>query len=446
MANVEKIGTATLTTPVLAGGVTNSSITSATTRPYSLATMDADSNLLYNAINRKLEIESTLDDIFVNLGADVVFTGKKVMVPDACIMRLSAEGAPGRTRTIPFMNPLAGPGRGGSSEDQQGYERNTTVESMVVRYNEYSQAVMMETWGVHYNDLDLIGYYAEQQPALSKWFAEDEGKQYREALLETYAWPLEKAPITQTQSFNPNWFIANTEFGSQPTYSATAGTFRTNITTAFAAADTGTNGSNANIDLNYLVALDHYAQTNKLIDPVTIGGKKSYVVLIPSSQLHKLRQVTSGQLGSVWQEVSALSTEEQNFPGVVGRVMSLLIVEDQRYPTIACTNSYANNTMTVTYCEPGNTDSRNKSVYAAASNADWDIGFLMGRNALTDWKVKPLHFAKESSEYGKRYGYGAFTERGIQLTRYDLDTAGNAMKNKGSIILAFTAPTIVTTA
>lgn len=434
----------------LPGGYTNAGITYATARPYSLATMDVDTGLTYDAINRKLQLESVLDSVFVDLGADVAFTGnKKITVPDACIMRMSGE-AGAKSQVLPLENPLAGAGRGGTAEAQMSFERQSTLEYMKVYYNEYSQGVIGEKWGVNFNQLDVFKYYAGEQPRLSRWFAEDEDKQYHEALLETYAWPLEKTGTLLTQNYNPNWFIANTDVASQPTFSYTPATFAGNINTAFAAADTGTSGVNANIDLDYLIYLDSYARTNKRIRSVTIGGKQSYIVLLPSPQYYKLLRVTNGQLGSVWQQVSSLTQEEQNFPGIIGRVMSLVIVEDTRYPTITCTNSYGNTTHSVQYVLPGNQDSRNKAVYAEASNASWDIGFLMGAGAIVDWKAKDLHFEMEQTEYGKLYGKAAFTERGIQLgSTFDIDTKDathTAVKNFGSIVLAFTAASLSITA
>lgn len=442
-----KVGSQTLSSPVLAGGITNASITTSTARPYSLATMDVDTGLTLEAINRKLEIESTPDSVFIDVGADVVYLGKKISIPDACIMRVKMEkGA--RTQVIPVENPLAGPGRGGTDEPQQGYERSRTVEYMKLYYNEYSQGITGETFGMNYNDLQVFNYYANEQPSLSKWFAEDTDKQYHEAILETYAWPLEKTGTALTQTYNNNIYVANTEYANQPTYSDTPGTFRTNMNTAFAAADTGTNGVNANIDLDFLLGLSYYAENEKRIKPVTIGGQSSYLVLLPAPQYHKLLQVNSGQLGSVWTQVAALSDEEQKFPGIVGRVMNLVIIKDPRYPTVECTADYANNTHSVVYLEPGNYDARNKSVYAAASNAAWDVGFLMGAAAIVDTIVTPLHFSIEKTEYGKKYGKSAFIERGIQLgNTCDTDTASNLnKKNFGSMALFFTASTVIATA
>lgn len=447
MANVTKIGSATLGSPVLAGGLTNSSITTSTARPYSLATMDVDTGLTYDAINRKLDIESTLDTVFAESVGDVVWTGKKVAIPDACVTKVTSEkGA--RSQVMPIENPLTGPGRGGTDEDQQGYERQRTLEYMKIYYNEFSQGVIGERWGMNYNDMQIFQYYAGEQPSLSKWFAEDKDKQYHEAIIERYSWVLEKTGTSLTQSWNPNVFVANTEFGDQPSYNATAGTYRTAINTALAAADTGTNGVNANIDLDGLLALSYYAENTKRINPVTIGGQPSYVLVLAAPQYHKLLKNNSGQLGDVWTQVSALSDEEQKYPGIVGRVMNLVIIKDPRYATLACTADYANNTHTFAYVEPGNQDSRNKSAYNASSNAAWDISILMGRGAVLEWEVTPLHFEMEQNEYGKRYGKAAFKEGAVQLgSTYDTDTgSNNNIKNFGSIVVLHTATTIVTTA
>lgn len=441
------VGTQTLGSPVLAGGLTNASITTSTARPYSLSTMDVSTGLTYDAINRKLQIESTLDSIFVDLGSDVVFTGKKVSIPDAIIMRVTSEkGA--RSQTMPIENPLAGVGRYGTDQPQQGYERQRTLEYMKIYYNEYSQGVMGETFGMNYNDFQIFNYYAGEQPSLSKWFAEDEDRQYHEALLERYSYVLEGTGTALTQSYNPNIYVANTEYANQPTYSNTGATHRTNMNTAFAAADTGTNGVNANIDLDFLLGLSYYAENEKRIQPVTIGGQPSYVVLLPTPQYHKLLQVNSGQLGSVWTQVTALSDEEQKFPGIVGRVMNLVIIKDPRYPTLEATASYGDTTHSVVYLAPGNYDLRNKTVYASDSNAAWDVGFLLGSGAILDWLVTPLHFGMEQTEYGKKYGKAAFCERGIQLGNcFDTDTASNLnIKNFGSMALFFTASTVIATA
>jgi hypothetical protein len=432
------------------------SIANSTVRPYTLDGLDVDSALVLDAIETKLRLEATLDEVFVDLGSDVVFTGKKVSIPDACILRLKTPQKGARTQTIPFLKPLKGSGRYGTDEKLPGYERNQGIKVLKAYYNEYCQGMSGEEWGVNFNDVNKFGLYDQIQPSLSRWFKEEHGKHYREALLQTYSTPLTKTGTALTQNWNPNWFIANLDPASQPAYNYTGyadlvtmnDTFTINIGTAMAADDTGgTAGVNANVSLDYLLALDHFAQNNKRIEPIEIGGKKSYVVLLPSSQYYKLLSTNNGQLGSVWQNVSALSQEEQNFPGIIGRVKSLVIVEDQRYPTIEFDQYTTGMGVTLEYVEPGNCDDRNKVVYNASTNMAWDIGFLMGKAAIVDWEVTPLHFEFERQNYGQLYGKGAFIERGIQLACFDTDTASGGYKeNFGSIVLAFTAASLATVA
>lgn len=444
MANITKIGSGTLNTPVINVGMTNGGIGTSTARPYSLAAMDVDTALTYEAINRKLQIESTLDSVFSDVGADVVFNGKKVSIPESCIMRVSSEkGA--RSQVMPIENPLTGPGQVGSNLSMMGYERQRTLQFMKIYYNEYAQGVLGEKYGMNYNDLQIFQYYAGEQPALSKWFAEDEDKQYHEALLETYSYVLEATGTSLKQNYNSNVFVANTEFGSMPAWSATPATYRGNINTALAAADTGTNGVNANLDLDQLIYIDYYAENYKRIQPVMVGGKKTYVCLVPVNQLAKMKaQLTS----TLFTNLADLSPEEKSFTNVFGRVGNLLLIEDQRYPTVTCTNNYGDATHVVEYVEPGNDDSRNKAAYNAASNASWDIMLLMGKGALVDWTVTPLHYEMEETEYGRIYGKAAFAERGIQLgNTWDTDTAGNGnLKNYGSMAIFLSATSLVQTA
>jgi hypothetical protein len=460
---VNSVGGTSITGPIKGTSSTPANITVDSLRPYTLLDMDVDTALTLNAVTKKLQIEATLDEVFLDVGAEVVFTGKKVSVPDAAIMKLKTGTKGEHSQVIPLLSPLAGPGRGGTGEGQLGYERGMVLQFMKAYYNEYSQAIAGEEWGVGANEVGLFNLYGQIQPMLSKWFAEDEGKQYREALVQTYAWPLTKAGANTfsgglTQRLNANFVIANTAMssGSQPAWTWNTSAAQTEldyigrIGTAMAAADTGTSGSNANLDIDFLIALDDYVQNNLKLTPMTIGGRKSYVVLLPSPQYKKMLTLADGKMGGAWELVSDLTQEERNLSGIVGRIMSLVIIEDQRYPTLEFTNPYTDDEVkagevVIEYVEPGNDDNRNKAVYNSSSNAAWDLGIVMGAPALIDWTVTPLHFEMDKQNYGKTYGKGAFIERGIQLARYTNDT-GNVNVNRGSAILAFTATSLVSVA
>jgi hypothetical protein len=56
MAYITEVGTSTLSTPILPGGVTNGNITTSTARPYTLSQMDVEAGLSYELLNRKLQM------------------------------------------------------------------------------------------------------------------------------------------------------------------------------------------------------------------------------------------------------------------------------------------------------------------------------------------------------------------------------------------------------
>lgn len=445
MANVIAVGTSNFsqTDPVLPGGVTNGNITYSTARPYTLSQMDVETGLKYDLLNRKLQVESTLDSVFEDVGTDVVFTGRKMALPDACVLRISGgktEGA--RTQIMPMIHPLVGQAEYGTNSVQEGKERQTTMSYMKIYYNEYSYGVAYEHWGMNYNELQALGYYNELQPAMSKWYKEDADRQYHEALLEGCGYVLTGAGTGLTKNYNKNFYIPNTEWDDQPEFSTTAATYLGNINNALQAAATGSYGVNANIDLDYFGALELYASQIKRITPVTIGGKPSYVMLLPSSQYLVLKRLSDGKLGDFWAKTYNHSSEEMNLPGYIGRIGSIVVIEDMRYPTITC--EYDNGTHSVEYVNPGNQDSRNKAVYDAASNASWDVGSLMGAGAIIDWTVTPQHFETAADGYKKRSGKAVFCERGIQTAYWDTDTiTNNNKKNFSSITLLFSAPSLV---
>lgn len=445
MANVIAVGTSNFsqTDPVLPGGVTNGNITYSTARPYTLSQMDVETGLKYDLLNRKLQVESTLDSVFEDVGTDVVFTGRKMALPDACVLRISGgktEGA--RTQIMPMIHPLVGQAEYGTNSVQEGKERQTTMSYMKIYYNEYSYGVAYEHWGMNYNELQALGYYNELQPAMSKWYKEDADRQYHEALLEGCGYVLTGAGTGLTKNYNKNFYIPNTEWDDQPEFSTTAATYLGNINNALQAAATGSYGVNANIDLDYFGALELYASQIKRITPVTIGGKPSYVMLLPSSQYLVLKRLSDGKLGDFWAKTYNHSSEEMNLPGYIGRIGSIVVIEDMRYPTITC--DYDTGTHSVEYVNPGNQDSRNKAVYDAASNASWDVGSLMGAGAIIDWTVTPQHFETAADGYKKKSGKAVFCERGIQTAYWDTDTiTNNNKKNFSSITLLFSAPSLV---
>lgn len=421
-----------------------SGVNSTTGRPYSTADMEAAS-LQLDAKNTTLSFRATLSDIFSASMGDVIKNDNsdEFTLPDTMCMKMTAPlGA--KTMSMTVADPLRGAPRAGDDQ-QSGYEIGQRLRYMIAHYNEYSQAVSTTTRGVEHNTIQgQFKLYDHAQPQLSKYFMEIDGRQFRQAGLETFSSELIK-DRGLFKHWNPNVFIANVDPGSQPAYDSTLATYTAAITTAMEAAATGTNGVNANVSIEFLDALQDHAEVNLRIEPLMTGGGETYMVVLPSNQVAKLTSLV-GVLGEMWQRKTALTTDELTYPGVIGRYKKLLIVSDSRYATLEA--DYAGDTMVASYVEPGNEDNRNKAVYDGTTNVAWSVGGLYGAKAFLDWTVRGLHYAEEEAEYKKYKGIGAFTERGIQLAliRTDPATAGapDYVENQSSISLMFTNSSIMT--
>jgi len=420
--------------------------------PNSLADMGVEAELVLKAIDKKLQIESVLDDIFEDLGADIVGTTEEAQtIPDAIFLKIGGQPTGTRQVTVPFLQALSGDPTIGPFTPV-GREATQNLKYATFKYQEYSFAVASTAWGTTYNDMAVYGVFEKIQPQISQYMKEFHGQRVREALLLTFDSVLTSivpsgggATPVETSSFNKNWFISNTEVHVQPDYDTQLQAFTNAIGTVMvsAAANHGTDPSATEISLNYLLALEYYATNYLKIDPIFISGKKTYVVLVPSTQVQKLKSNTPGQLGDIYTGMVRSSDDEMKYTGVLGRVGSLLLVEDQRYPTITRTDDGTNHTIAPEFVKPGNVDNRAKT---PSGDERWDIGYLLGKAAVAEFEVQPLHFETENQNYGRDRGNGAFGESGISLVEYDIDEASvsnTSKENKGSIVLAWTIPTIV---
>jgi hypothetical protein len=416
-----------------------------TLAPNSLTGLNVEEGMRIKMVQKKLQMESILDDIFEDLGADVVSSGESIAIPNAIFLKLDAVTKGTHTITVPLLMKLSGAPHLGPGTPI-GHELKQTLKYATFYYDEYSQAVASENFGRVANEFGVYGVFEMIQPELSIYMKELHGKRIREALLETFDSVITDATGSTVSGFlNKNWFVPNTDTASQPAYDSVLGDFDENIADVLELAADTADGVNANISLDYLLALEYYAPNILKIQPIDIGGKTSYAVLVPSTQMFRLRTNEKGQLGDIYTGMVRSSEDEMKYTGVVGRVGKLLIIEDQRYPTIEITGADGSWAITPTYLEPGDDDSRNKAVYESTSNKQWDIGFLLGKAAVAEWEVTPIHMQYENQHYDHDKGTGAFGEGGICLVQYDLDAdsqTDSTKENYGSIVLPFTTPAI----
>jgi hypothetical protein len=156
-------------------------------------------------------------------------------------------------------------------------------------------------------------------------------------------------------------------------------------------------------------------------------------------------------MGGVWRDVAYFDKDvKMHFPGLIGQLGGLRIVEDQRYPTLTLggsasnsdylTDSEADYTLTAQYrgmgrADDGSSDPRDKSASAR------QCGFLLGQAALCEWMPEGFHWEWEYEQYDKFFGSGIFCSVGIKQPIFDV-TGGDAttVQQDGSIVLPFAMP------
>jgi len=382
-----------------------------------------NANLVRQYWNTKLYQESLLRDIFSSLRTQFDHTSNIDIPSGALTMEFNTEANNGyRTQTLGFSNALRATPREGDLQLQIGFEETLREKSMDAYYNEFSHAVSLYNYGIHFSSgTEPMGVNMDlATKKLGAYMEELAGLYYRQALLQRFSRNLTRSPVGVTQSWNSNWYVKNVSDANQPAYNTTLQTHTDNIATALIAAGTG---ANANLDARYLTALHHRITTQRW-EPLDIGGGKNFILTIPSAQkfhildLDRSDSTASGYFVPThrWPD-----KERYMFPegAALGKWLNIYLVEDERAPTLTISGSAAPFTLTPGYVHPGNVDERDTSVGAR------DVGFLLGKAPLVDMYPVKLHHKYDDYNYEKWAGKGAFGERGVQLRQYDDVTPTN---------------------
>ena len=379
-----------------------------------------NANLIRQYWDTKLYNESLQRDVFSSLRTIFDHTSNIDIPGNSLTMEFNAEANNGyRTITLGFSNALQNTPREGDLQNQIGFEETLREKSMDAYYNEFSHAVAVWNYGIHYSSGTKP--YGENMDFATKklgaFMEELAGLYYRQALLQRYSRNLTRSPVSVTQAWNNNWYVKNVSDANQPVYSTTLQTHTDNIANALIAAGTG---ANANLDARYLTALHHRATTQRW-EPLDLPGGKGFVLTIPSAQkfhildLDRSDSTASGYFVPThrWSD-----SERYMFPegAALGKWLNIYLVEDERAPTLSISGSASPFTLTPGYVEPGNNDGRDTSSGAR------DVGFFLGKAPLVDLYPVKLHHKYDDYNYKKWEGKGAFGERGVQLRWYDAAT------------------------
>ena len=427
-------------------------------------------DLIPQLFNKQLAEESVLGSIYDKLSGMATVTGdKSVEMPYSSILmkvETSLGGSTPQKIQIGMEQPLQNCPRLGTEQALLGNEENVRMKQMTVYYNEIKHAMKYFGWGYYSNEQEFYGQLKRVTPKLINYFAELRDQRIQEAILMTYEEALVVAPHTSNaQMFNPNWFVPNTAVCNQPSYDSTAlsksvdGTCPTSDTwtgdfvevlgdALYAATNDTANPEYCMLMVEGLLGLEQWlAQTVKM-PKVKVGGKELWVYAMPSSHAKVFKNpFQTGSGGALFTQ--GLPTEVLNYPGVIGAFGNLLIVENERFPTLTLGGADGFWSLQAGFMYPGNNDGRNTDCFSNTSgslNYVFDVGYVLGKDALIEWIANPLKMnLKETTEYEQIVGQAAYTCAGIQLVKYDNDTKSDTTYYcNGSAIVPVAAPAIIT--
>jgi hypothetical protein len=313
----------------------------------------------------------------------------------------------------------------GSLTNPVGTEEDLRQKIFDVFATDYSKAVSLQEYGIEAKNKEAWQIFEEITPKISLHTQEYEGKYVREALLERYSHLLTAAPHFLTQEWSPNIAVAGLASRNWPAFSTTLATYTNNIGAALVAAGVG---AQACATIRFIQEAELYASTRKVIEPVNVGGKETYIVILPSDQAKFLRDpILAGSLGTAWLQYAALSTEELKYPGACLRIGRCLICEDPRNPTLTLGGSVGGYSLTPQYRLAGRdtwSDPRDLTLNAR------QVGYLLGKGAVAKWTQEDYHWEYEYQQYKKFGGKGIFGTFGHSMVQWDYGPT-NAVPNAG---------------
>lgn len=383
--------------------------------------------------DNKLETNSVPPDIMSSL-TTVFDEEDDIIVPeDALVLQANLPTNGKRTYNFGFIDVLNQVGGEGDLFVQIGNEEPLRTKQFECQYNEFMHAVTGFNYGMSAHEAMPYRIYDESMDKGTELLGihaqEKRGLYRRQALLERVSQNLTASPIFGTQSWNPHWYVKNLFNTQQPVYDPNNATFTNSIATALNAAGTTVNAA---LDAQYMLALSLRAKQLR-INPLRIGGKWRYILTVPSEQLVWFKSLDIPGSGGEWMsQYTAKRDLGIDFPGLIGEWENILIVEDDRAPTLTVGGSAAPFTLTANYLFPGNNDQRDETAGAR------QVGFLLGRGPLVEPYPEKIHHEYDDFNYRKWIGKGYFGMIGDTLRVYDEPTpTATSFEQHSSIVCVF---------
>lgn len=385
---------------------------------------------------RKLRRESVPGTVFDQLEA-IYSTSKRTAMPEAIYYKLAPGYELAPVVQYPMIKTLSAEATEGDDStlgNLEGHEEALVTKFGQARANDVAHAVPCNEYGIDANTKEAFQINEQAVDLLAIWGKEYIERSRSQSLLERIGQNLQAAPHSLSPMITPNVYVAGLADASQPVCnSLTANTWANTVGTALAASSS-TAGASCST-LNFFIRLDNWASTQKYIEPVMIGGKETYIFLLPSSQAVYLKSPSgTGSLGATWFQMQKREDEEQQFNTMLGRIGRILIIEYPRFPTVTLSGSSGAYSLTTAYRGMGRGTSSDPRDTTSAGR---DVGLLLGKGSIIERKDTDWHLEYQWDQYDKFFGVASACTVGHNMPVYNLGTKTVAAEQQDSSIACF---------
>jgi hypothetical protein len=412
---------------------------------------ELDTALQITLFQTDLQEESLPDDCYDRLSGPVAYASGAAApdMPEAMYLKLDAEADNGaRYVKVPMTKDFSQEPNLGSDADPRLHEEDHELKYFTAHYTDASHVSSNQAYGVISHDKVPYKIFESRVWKEARYWKQYYGKMRRQATYECKSENLLLAPHYEAAEIAVNWFVPNIDDSDQPGWDADPGDHVDDLGISLTLAGTGTDAAWSHV---YEQRLEEWAFDN--LSPLDMpDGKQGFIHVMPSPQCRWLKHPTNtAVMGGVWRDYAFFSDEMKFlYPSAIGMIGRIVVVEDQRYPTLtlggtASTSTGARGTAggytcTIKYRGMGRADDGSSDPRDKTSTA-YQLGALYGNRSLCEWNHEKFHWEWEYEMYDKFYGAGVFLGVGIEAVRYNKTSSDSTtMQCDGYVCTPFAHP------
>lgn len=297
---------------------------------------------------------------------------------------------------------------------------------------DYAKSVGMAMYGIDAREATPAGLagdagIASANKRLGTWAGELRGMYFRQSHVRRYSGNLTQAPVSLSRFMHPNTIILGREEADQPTWSATGGTWETNIATKLNALTAGQSLHTAITILRLIPLLE-----NRWVQPVAVGGNMVWVLYVHKNIFNDLFDPSiTDSYAEFFQSMANLNLSElysEAFPyGSFVVSKRLIVVNDPKAPIIGVS---VGNTITEYYKTFGRNDERS----SVSEPKSFYCSLLFGLNAVVKHEPAALTYREQTDEHGKFKSIALTGAIGYNNVNYKNDDS-TIFRNEGSALI-----------